>query len=183
MSKPKPENRVGIATSLAELLIGINQLAAEQGETDLRRLIVKDDHFFPGHLLIPDADDEETFLKNAAKDWRRCHPVKLGRPSVECLIFKECFDLYQSKKISENTSLEKISNAIMDNPEGWEGKYRQKVPYQSTVLKHVRVWREMLRKMLSKGKTLEDMRKKLLDIAPGRPYLAPWRSLGKKSRK
>lgn len=183
MSKLTPEDRVYSATSLAELLIGINQLAALRVETDLRRLFEKDDHFLPGCLVIPGADDEEMFLKEAAKIWRKCHPVKLGRPSVERQIFEECCDLYESKKISENTPLERITNALTGNPEDWERKYRQKIPYQSTVLKHVREWRKMVREMLSKGKTIEDMRKELLDLTPGRPFIAPWRSLRKKSRK
>ena len=126
--------------------------------------------------MVPDADHEETFLKKAAKIWRKCHPVKRGRPSVERLIFEECCDLYKSKKISEKTSIEKISNAVTDSLEDRKRENRQKIPYESTVLKRVREWRQRVREMISKRYTLEDMHKALLDVKPGRPY-NPWSAM------
>ena len=128
---------------------------------------------FAGILIVPDADDEETFLKNAAKIWRRAHPIKRGRRSVEHLVFMECFCLRDMGKIDENTSLEKIVGAITNIPEDWKRKYRRKIPYDSTILKHVRQWRKRTRAMLAKGHSIEETRKALLGVKPLRPY-NPW---------
>lgn len=133
----------------------------------------------PNFVFVPDADNLNTFLKYAEKYWRITHPVKRGPRSKEVLVFEECILLYETGKISEKLSIEKISNEVTNS---LEKKQTKKIPYEKTILKHVREWRNRTRELIAKGCNIKEIREILLKVSPRRPY-DPWDAKGIRRKK
>ena len=182
MSKLTPSTKEDVPTLLSNLSKAISQAASVTRTNNPKQSFLRTDHCVPNFLPIQDADDLNTFLNHAAKVWCVVHPIKRGRRSDEPLVFEECLHLYETGKISEKLSLDKITDALTGSLEDKKMKNRRiKILYRNTVHKHVSEWRKRTRDMISKGYGIEEMRKTLLGAKPGRPY-NPWAS-GRSPRK
>ena len=131
-------------------------------------------------LLVPDGNDVEEFQSNAAKVWRRYHPVKQGRRSDAPIVYGACFELLEKGKISDKSTLamvcELVAASLKEN--------NLIPPHVDTIRVHIKAWRKQLKELIAKGLDLDAIRKLMSANKQERPYnaLGAWITPRKKNR-